>query len=238
MKNIFVVYFVSIALIITGCTDGYGNNKDKIEISGDIIEFNGDKVSILSGDIAAEYEIGEELLRDYYIGEKVKILKSGWNKYKIVKDEKFYSEDKETNFGEEIIKASGKIIEKNDSEMILLVGRQHVKFKISEVFPVMVGSNYIIKYIKGNEENRILNLIDKDSEMCLSVRDIVREESSGIMKIETVNNLEERYDVCIVYGTILDVDPYDIKINDEIRVYPKTVNGENPKRIDAKLISK
>jgi len=221
-----------------GCTNGYGNNEDKVEISGNIIEFDGDKVSILSGDIAAEYEIGEESLRDYYIGEKVKILKLGWKKYKIIKDEKFYYEDKITNFGEEILKVSGEVIGKNDKEVVLLAGKKKIRFANSEIFSVKVGSNYIIKYIKGSEENKILSIIDKESELCLSVKDIVRENDTGIMRIETVNKLEERYDVCIVYGTILEVDPYDIRINDDIFVYPKNIDGNNPKRIDAKLISK
>lgn len=238
MKKIFLIYFIFFVLIFAGCTSGYGNNEDKVEISGNIIEFDGDKVSILSGDIAADYEIGEESLRDYYIGEKVKILKSGWKKYKIIKDEKFYYEDKTTNFGEEILKVSGEVIEKNDKEIILSSGNKKIRFANSEIFTVAVGSSYIIKYIKGSEENKILSIIDKESEMCLSVKDIVREDDTGIMRIETVNGLKERYDVCIVYGTILEVDPYDIKINDDIFVYPKNIDDNNPRRIDAKLISK
>jgi len=140
----------------------------KYESVGEIIEFGDGVVHILTGDIAEIYEIDNEILDSFYIGETVGIQKTGDDKYTI---ESYIIDDfstRHTNMGQIITTIEGTVKSVDEKNITVSTVEKDLVFNLYEDMFFEPGSEVIVDYFKfdpGSDENILLNIYDKSQNL-------------------------------------------------------------------------
>ncbi|GAA0181740.1 hypothetical protein SH2C18_42290 [Clostridium sediminicola] len=191
-KNILLISVLSVAIAFVGCsnnkaltTSQSNSTEDNYETVGKIIDFDNEGVHILTRDIAEIYKVDLENQKDFYLGETVAVEKIGEGGFKLVKCEIKEFEQRYTNMGDIIIKASGKVKKVDDKKVIIETKDGELEFQLYEGMTFEGGTDVIVEYLDKEDGKILINSYDENTKINLIVKSIKRTESNGMMAIET-----------------------------------------------------
>ncbi|WP_432403095.1 hypothetical protein [Wukongibacter sp. M2B1] len=251
-KNVFLIMVLIFGIILAGCsnaaevdtdTKGIDEGKemrisDKYETVGKIMEFTGEGVHVITGDIVKIFNVSPEKLKDFYLGETVGVRKISEGNYEL---EKFKIENfdvRHTNMGQLIEKVSGKIKDIDDNKLTVTTEDGDLEFEsYGEIF-LERGSEIIVEYLKRTEGNILIDFYNEASKLNLIVKDIRKSENTGEMVLDTVDKEGLKYEVYVLGRTVLNFNHSDLDIDDEITVYPELIREIYPTQVDAQMISR
>lgn len=252
MKKIICTLCLMALLIptVAGCTQATATNSTKPDekvptetvdtypLTGEIIEFEGDYIHILSGDIVERVKCSKENQERLYIGELVQVVEKG-NKTTI---EPYLQKDfsiKHTNMGHLITSVTGTL--KNDvsgKEIIVTVGDKEHKFETYEDHQLPAGTSVTVEYIDDmNQEGNLtfIALYNNDSTLQLTVEKIER-SPSGEMMIHGVDHNNMKSIVTVKTNTDIQFNLSELKEGSLVMVYPSSIKESAPQQVDAQRI--
>lgn len=208
------------------------------ETIGEIIKFEENKVHILTGDIASTYEIDEENLKEFYLGETAGVIKDSEGKCQL---KKYKIEDfsvKHTTMGELILQATGKIKSVNKDRLIITTEEGDIEVEFSEDALLAVGTEISVEYLERDGKNILIQYYYENSKMDMTVKKISRSENTGVMVLDTEDVDGMKYVVYVLENTDLNFNHSDLKVDDKITVYAEEIRESYPAQADAKRILK
>lgn len=264
MKNIrILISAILIALAFTSCTQNKTNeenllgsktedkqvtttttdvtsNKDNNEydIVGEIIEFSDNRVSILSGCIAQNFEIEKEILNRFYLGETVSIKEITEGSYDIDHYiiENNNSDIRHTSMGELIESMTGTVNEISKEKLVLSTEDTDIEFNLYSPLELQIGDSVTVDYLTRDEKMNVLESYNENTKLELTVEKIDRDETTGIMIIEGTDNDNIKYIIEVYSGTVLNFSHSTLKPDEKITIYTEFIQESYPGQIAAKKI--
>lgn len=226
-------------------TDGDNDNDteqptDENATVGEIIEFKENAVTVLTGDIAEDFEIDAENAKEFYIGEIVVVKKVSEDKYQLERHADTDPTVRFTTEGNPIITVNGTVKEAAEGKLVITTENGDLTFDAGEKVEVAADAKVIVDYTElqpDSEEKILLAVYDEASKMSLTIKSIERTEA-GYMQITAVNDKDLEHIVYTVAGTVLNCKHADFAQGDTITVYPGEIREISPTEIDAKMIIK
>jgi hypothetical protein len=212
----------------------------KYETIGEIIEFGNGVVHVLMGDIAGIYEIDNEMLDSFYIGETVGVQKTGDDKYTI---ESYIIDDfstKYTNMGQMITTVEGTVKSVGEKNITISTDKKDLIFDLYKDMFFEPGKEVIVDYFKFDPEsdkNILITIYDDSSKLKLAVNSIKRSDD-GVMVLEARNGEALDYLVYISSKTVVNFNFSELSENDKITVYPEVIMESDPLQVESLMILK
>lgn len=213
---------------------------DEYATVGEIIEFKENTVTVLTGDIAEDFEVDTENAKEFYIGETVGIKKASESKYQLERYEDTDHAMRFTTEGYPIITVSGTVKEAAEGKLVVTTENGDITLDAGKDVALEAGAEVIVDYTEfqpDSEEKIFLAVYDEASKMSLTIKSIERTEA-GYMQITTVDDKDLENIVYTVDGTVLNCSHTDFAEGDTITVYPGEIREISPTEIDAKMILK
>lgn len=251
MKKIFIAALTLILLsTIVGCTDqegtapGEGKNPSgengSIKVVGEIVSFEKGRVHIITGDIVDIFQVAEENMKDFYLGETVGVKKLGEDRFELEKYEIKDFSTRHNTMGNLILTAIGEIKEIDDNGFTLATKDGDFEFETHDRVVLEEGTRVSVDYMEfGQESKRIfLDMYNEDTKLDLIVKEISRAED-GMMVVGAEDDQGLQYMVKVTRGTVLNFNHSDLKKDDRMTVYaPEVMLAIYPAEIPAKMIKK
>lgn len=213
---------------------------DKYDMVGEIIEFREDSVDILTGDIAQNYKVDKNKLKEFYLGETVGVKRNESGNYDIesfiVKDKNY--DIRHTSMGLMIESKKGTVNKITDSKLTLQTKEGDMEFNLYSPIEVEKGANIIVDYTTMGGEMSLIQYYNEASKLELTVKKIERAEKTGVMIIEAEDNENMKYVVSVDSGTVLNFSHSTLKVDDKIVVYADLIKESYPAQVGAKKIEK
>ncbi len=207
---------------------------------GDIMEFDGQYIHIIAGDLVEVFEYDRNQASEYYLGQKVQLIKGeSGNTLKpfIVEDFSI----RHSNMGQLIYDANGEITQIGEETITVSTDDGELIFKVYEKPSVVVGDQVEVHYMNfgGTEENSMIALYRENSKMEMLVREIHRTESGKLMLYTSAIASEKiDYHVSIGGGTVAEFNYSEIQVGDFVTVYADIILESEPAQVHASRVIK
>lgn len=204
---------------------------------GDIIQFDGDQIHIISGDLVQVYAVNEDQLEDFYVGQTVELIK-GDDKDQL---KPFIVEDfsiRSTNMGHVLTTYTGLVTEVTDGHIIIDSEGQEVKMTTYQDVEVPIGTRVsaITGIFGGGEEPTLISLLNEDTKLALTVTAIDRSDE-GHMLVMAKDSNEGDYKVS-PSTCMTELNFSEIILGDTLTVYHEGIMESWPMQVKAVLMTK
>lgn len=218
------------------------NSQENIEsnVVGKIIAFEDNSVHILSGDIPEIFQVSNDNLKDFYLGETVSVQKIDENNYELSAYKNSDFSMRYTTMGDVISNTSGILTEVNEDSFVINQGDVDMKIESSYKIDAAVGTYVSVDYMSfpSNPENKLLlDVYNEGTCLNLTIKEITRMEN-GQMVLLAIDDTGREFNVNVLDNTILFFNHSDLKVNDEITVYHDDVVDNSTTIVNGKMIQK
>lgn len=218
------------------------NSQENIEsnVVGKIIAFEDNSVHILSGDIPEIFQVPNDNLKDFYLGETVSVQKIDENNYELSAYKNSDFSMRYTTMGDVISNTSGILREANEDSFVINQGDVDMKIESSYKIDAAVGTYVSVDYMSfpsNPEKKLLLDVYNENTCLNLAVKEITRLEN-GQMVLLAIDDTGREFNVNVLDNTILFFNHSDLKVNDEITVYHDDVVDNSTTIVNGKMIQK
>lgn len=205
--------------------------------AGEVIEFDGKYIHIISGDLIQVYEYDGNN-EDFYIGQSVKLLKGESGDYLTKSDIKDFTVS-HTNMGHPIDQMDGIVLSFDKEHFVIKSGDKEIKFSYyDENLELIKGEEvqvYAMKFGESEEYSSIM-ILQKDSQMKLTVTELSKDEKGNLNALLKDKDNGE-YTVSLSH-VMAEFDIADVKVGDELTVFYKAIMESYPMQLDVVIIRK
>jgi len=252
-KNI-VIGMVTAALLLSGC----GNNQSELptdtnknvaitsnissvsninaevtdyETVGEILEFNGQEVHIITGDVVEIFNVPGDL-EDFYLGQTVYVTKESETDYSLIPFIQKDFTNRHTNMGHIIERKTGKVISTDKDKAELETEDGLITVSIPENIYLDENVTYEFDLIMFGEKDYYLeNAYNMDWNLTLVIESLDR-NTNGELEILGLENGLGRY-IVDTYRAVKNFNLSDLKVGQTIRVYAHEIMESDPAQVPA-----
>jgi len=200
---------------------------------GEIIQIEDNTVHILTGDVAEIFEVSQETLKDFYLGEIAGIVKEG-EENKLTKYKVQDFSVRFTGMGLMIESITGEIIEATDEKLVLKTEEGEMTFTVNEKVFYELGNRVTVDYM-SREDNYLMAVYDETNKLTTEVISIERAEDGSFI-LNLGENGEVAY-VANVSRAVVNFNYSDIKPGDKLDVYFDIMLTSYPAQIGPKKVT-
>lgn len=207
---------------------------------GQIIEFDKNRVHVISGDIVQVFSSDIELLENFYIGQSVEVIKSNTG----IEMNAYVRDDFEINFtsmGNRIFSAEGQVSKVEDGYFELTTEDETLAFEGGQMFYLEEGEFVIVESVDFNGDYPYaIEVLKATQAYDFKILGINRLEN-GYMQIqatEDVNSEEVSYIVTLDQSTSIRLNLSELQVGDKIKAYAEVVLESYPMQMVPKRITK
>lgn len=190
---------------------------------GEITKINSDRVDILSGDIVYIFEIDNNILEEYYIGEFVSI--SGNDSNAKIAHAKYPVEDFDS-MGNKIEELRGSVVSiKNENSFVINSNGKEYEFKSYDENNLNKGDNITVRYIVINGENSAIKVLNEDKAEDIIVEGLERTKEGFLVIIgNNGDGIKKKYTLNESSDIMLNISK--LKTGSKIKIYTETTEGD------------
>lgn len=201
---------------------------DAYETVGQIMEFDGDKVHIITGDIVDIFTVSN--VEDFYLGQTVGVKDGQLEEFKQNDFDARY-----TSMGQIITSISG-IVKSSSTEDIVLTTDQGEKTIANWASQTVEnGVEVTIDYIDMDGQLGALAIHHDSQAVTLTVTDIQRGDTGHLM-IAGKDEQDMEYTLSILAQTVVNFNYSDLNKGETITVYPTVIRESYPMQVEASKI--
>lgn len=205
--------------------------------AGYIVQFDGEYIHIISGDLVEVFEYDKNQADDFYLNQNVSLVKGE----KTNTLEPLIIEDfsiRHTNMGHMIESLTGTVSNTSDETLVITSEGKEIIIKTYEPQELVEGTRVTIRYMSFEEDEKsMVYLLNEDSKLLLEVKEINRGDKGEMIMLMTDDDGGE-YSIS-ASGCILELNISEITVGDELVVYYQNGIMESwPMQVDTVLIKK
>ncbi len=206
---------------------------------GEIMQFDGKYIHIITGDLVQVYEYDTSQAEDYYLRQTVQLVKGE----EADTLEPFIIEDfsmRYTNMGNPIYDVYGEITRIDDESITISADGETVTIKYYDTVYAQIGDMVEAHYINHGDpdENGLVGIYRDDARMEMVVRDLIRSDD-GSLTIYTSDKGSENVDYHVSQGgAALEVNLSELSTGDTIYVYADIIMESYPAQVIATRLLK
>jgi len=201
---------------------------------GNIVEFDGNYIHIMSGDLIEVFEYNGNGL-DFYIGQEVELIKSqDQNTLKAFTREDYTTSH--TNMGQIIENQTGEVVERTDAYVVIENGGNTLKISTYEPSQVAVNDTVTVYYMDFGEGPSSIMILNENSKLLLKIDTITRTEE-GFMSLLLKDDQNGEYTISASH-VMAELDLGSLAVGDIITVYQNGIMESWPMQLDTVLIRK
>jgi len=226
-------------------TDGgsYVSPTDHIPIGetiivGKIMEFDGDYIHIISGDLVQVFEYDQSQAEAFYVGETVEMIKGeSVNELKPYLITDFSV--RHTNMGQLIETVTGKVSAVDERSIKIQSEDGEILLSRYDDTDVPVGALVEAHYVSfDGETDALIGLYPESAKMEMVVQEVVREDNGAmVLYTSEFDSNEVAYHVYIG-NAIAELNYSEIQSGDKILVYANEILESYPAQVYATRIAK
>lgn len=210
------------------------------DIIGDIIEFDGNNVHVLMGDIADIYTFDKETLKNFYLGEKVKI----YNKDGQMTIESYLETDfsvRHSNMGHMIEEVKGEVLkvdgQASDYKVTVKTATETKTYNYYGEQAPQVGTYYEIETMMFIPDDKsIINFYDPATIIVMTI-DALERADNGALILSATDEKDGKYTIGTANQTV-NFNLSELKVGDTLMVYADAVMESWPMQVDSRKILK
>lgn len=209
-------------------------NEDNFETIGDIIEFGEGEVHILTGDIAEIYQVSNDELQNFYLGQTVSVTKETENEYSLMP---YLTKDfsiRHTNMGNIIERVTGEVISFTDEQVTISTSKGELTYQKSEDLIIEVGKAYDFDVVDMGESKYTYAAYHEDQKIILTITELNRQEN-GELEILGVDASDGEY-IVRTYQAEKNFNYSDLTIGQTVAAYAPIVLTSYPAQVPATRI--
>lgn len=213
---------------------------DMYDMTGEIIQINGNDIALLTGDIAQNYTLSEDNIKKVFLGQTVGVVQLEDGTYKA---EPFIIKDfsvRFTNMGQMIETKSGILTDiqtKDDAvEITAEIDGESYTSSYSGDAELFIGKTYEYDLINIGGNSYISEVYDPNSLVAVTISGFSRSED-GRLIISASDQVGGEY-VIPLDNVVLNFNYTDLKVGDTLKVYVTSVMESMPMQIRANRIVK
>jgi|GEM_PF-1521314 len=207
---------------------------------GEVMDFKGNTIHILSGDLVMVYALDADLALNHYIGETVELIKKDGQ----ATIQSYIIDDFSINYtsmGMPIVSVNGTILSIDGDQFIIQVGDEEISLSGAEGLNLVVGETLTIEYADFFDGEKYAGAAIRESEAYnLKVLSIERLDS-GMMQIRATDDMdsgEVAYVVTVDLSTVIRLNLSELKVGDNFKAYADLVMESYPAQMTATRITK
>lgn len=204
---------------------------------GDIMQFDGKYIHIISGDLVEVFEYDNVNEKDFYIGQTVQLLKGDKENTLEIFEREDYAIS-HTNMGQMIDQITGTLEKLSDEMITLKTDGESVLIKTYNPIDGQVGDKvtiYTIKYGSEDSTPSAIMTLNENSKLSLTISSITRSDE-GIMNLILKDSKDGEYAISASHVS-MELDMAKLEVGDELTVYYKGGIMESwPMQLDTVLI--
>lgn len=221
-------------IAITSSVDTSSNVNTEVtdyETVGEIIEFDGQNVHIITGDIVEIFTISADL-ENFYLGQTVYVTKETETDYSLMPYEQKDFTIRHTNMGHMIERKSGQVISIKDGKAELDTEEGIITVSISEDMYLEENVNYEFDIIVFENKDYFLeNAYNTDWYLTLVIDSLTRNQN-GELEIFGIENETGRY-IVDTYQAVKNFNLSDLMVGQTINVYTNAIEESDPAQVPA-----
>ncbi|SHJ16214.1 hypothetical protein SAMN02745751_01887 [Dethiosulfatibacter aminovorans DSM 17477] len=203
---------------------------------GEIMQFEGEYIHIISGDIVEVFEYDQRQENDFYLGQEVSLIKGdGFNTLEpVIKDDFKMTYN---NMGMPIDTISGEVIGTEEKTLMILSNNTEVTFKTYETANIEEGTNITVFAMSLDKDlQTVITILNEDSKLSLTVTDIQRGENGEMLL--SMKDVDDGEYIVNASGCMLELNMSEIALGDELTVYHNGVMESWPMQVDTVMLRK
>lgn len=255
--ELLLIAITAIAMTVSGCQGVVDQSKENVstptgtEVSvedehqyvpqGTVIQIEGNKVHVLSGDIAEVFEVTKESIDKIYLGENVKILEDDKGNKVVVASLIEDFSIRHTSMGQliETKVATVKAVETVEevATVSLVTEAEALKATYHNETELEIGKEYTFEITSFSpEELFIMNVYDESATIAGFVEKISRLEN-GEMLLLVVDDESNQYELTTA-NAVVNFNLSEIKNGDSVKFYYTEILESSPAKVTSNKILK
>lgn len=198
----------------TGAYVVYKTAPVTVETVGEIISFADGKVTVRTGDVLEDYTVSNEVLKHYYVGQTVQVIKKN-GEFNLNPMERQDFSQKFTTMGEPILTIHGEVTAIDEDTFTVKTDDLTVEFPINDKIMLEKGQMVSVDYVQNIDALTVYNVFKDQNDLTLTVKNI-RRDDDGRMVLETVNEKDVTYFVTIGEQTQINLNLNRIQVGDTV----------------------
>lgn len=210
-------------------------NTENFVTVGEIIEIQSNEVHIITGDVAEIFNVSNDDLKNFYLGQIVSVTEEGENEYSLMPYNNTDFMQNYTSMGQIITRLSGTVISRSDESAVLMTENGELTVNISPTTVLEENAEYEFDIIEFEENDLFLfNAYHMTSKLTLTITDLNRLEN-GELQVSASDNNNGNYTIN-TYSAVKNFNLTDLSIGQELEVYPNSIMESYPVQIIASRI--
>lgn len=205
--------------------------------AGFIMQFDGEYIHIISGDLVKVFEYDKNQANDFYLNQNVRLIKGEkTNSLEPLIVEDFST--RHTNMGQIIESLTGTVSKVTNEFLIIFSEGEETTIKTYEPQDIVEGTSVTIMYMNFEEDEKsMVSLLNEDSKLILKVKEINRGDKGEMLMLMTDQD-DGEYNIS-TSGCILELNISEIVAGDKLTVYYQNGIMESwPMQLNTVLIKK
>jgi len=202
---------------------------------GDIMQFDGKYIHIISGDLVEVFEYDNSSEKDFYIGQTVQLTKGdNMNQLSTYDREDFTVSH--TNMGHPIDQITGTITQVTEKNITVETADGQINIETYEPIEGLVGDKVTVYAMAFDKNYSAIMVLNENSKLSLTISTITRTED-GSMNLLLTDADGGEYTLNASHES-MELDISQLTVGDVLTVYHKGIMESWPMQLDTILIRK